>query len=213
MKKLSFTWTFAGLLLVTLLSGRADAATYPTIGIGLNLGSGATYGNAVVFSWRAYNFGELDAGFGYNSTGAKFGVGNTFIYNVTRAIGLTFGNALVYSAGTEGDVEVDAMFTPEGSSKEEEITAVKSYELSPSVLLGFAVGGYWDWLKFLRFSAKLCYNFPIWGNEVTLGDKTTYDKDVEITNEVQFEEELDREAKDEVEAGGLGVLMGAAFVF
>lgn len=196
-----------------LFASGAGAATYPTIGLGLNVGSEATYGNAFVLSWRAYDFGELEAGFGYNSTGPKIGVGNTFIYNLTRSIGLTFGNALVYSGGTEGDVEVDATFTPEGSNKEEEITAVKSYELSPAVLLGFAVGGYWDFLKFLRFNARLCYNFPIWGNEVTLGEKTTYDKDVEITNEQQFEEELDREAEDEVEAGGLGILMGAAFVF
>jgi hypothetical protein len=204
---------FLGALALIIMHPTAVAATYPTYGIGVNVGSEATYGNSLTFSWRAYSFGELDAGIGYNSTGTKIGFGNTFIFNPARYFGLTFGNALIYSGGTDGEVEVDAEFTPEGSSKKEKLTAVKSYELSPAILLGFAAGGYLDYWSFLRLSAKLTYNFPIWGNKVTTGDKIYYEPDVEVANAEEFDEEFEREAKKKVRAGGLGVQMGAAIVF
>lgn len=200
-------------LLLAIGASPALAAKYPTFGVGLNVGSEATYGNSISAFYRLYDYGELNWGFGVNSTGPKLGVGHTLIFNLTRAIGLTFGTSLIYSGGTDGEVEVEASFTPEGGTKEEDIAAVKSYELNPAGLLGLAAGGYWDYWKFLRLNAALCYNFAFVGNEVKLGDRMTYDKNVEITNAEQFAAEFDRAAKRDVRAGGLGFTMGAAFLF
>lgn len=191
----------------------AAAAKYPDFGIGLQVGSEATYGNSITSFYRVWDYGEINWGLGYNSTGSKAGVGHMFILNPTKAIGLTFNTALVYSGGTDGDVEVDGTFTPEGSDEDESITAAKSYELSPAMIMGVAAGGYWDFLSWLRFSGQVCYNLPLSGNEVTLGKKITYEEDVEVTNEPEFEEEFDREAKREARAGGLGFSIGAAILF
>ncbi len=204
--------TLTGLGLVAA-SQPATAARYPEYSLALDLGSEATYGNAVSFHWRWFEMSELHGGIGYNSSGAKLGVGHSFIYNFNRAFGFTLTNALVYSGGKEDEVEVDAEFTPEGSSEPVAITAVKSYDLSPAVLAGFAVGGFWDYLKYLRLTAQACYNFALSGNEVTLGKRITYNEDVDVSNDQEFNEEFDRKAKDVVRAGGLGFSVGAAFIF
>jgi hypothetical protein len=200
-------------LLASLLLGTPALAAGNKLGLGLDVGSEAPYGNGVVFHWQAFEYSELNAGIGYNSTGAKVGIGHAFLFNITRTIGLSIGNTLAYSGGRDGEVEVDARFTPEGSDSDESMTATKSYELSPSVLFGFAVGPFWDLFKWLRLEAAVCYDVALTGNEVTLGKDVSYSEDVEVTNQDEFNDEFDDEAEKIVKAGGFGFLIGAQIRF
>jgi hypothetical protein len=181
--------------------------------LGVDVGSEATYGNSITMGYRMWEYDQIHWGLGYNSTGAKVGVGNDLMVNVFSSFGIKAGAALVYSAGTSGEVEVDSRFEPDGSNKDEELVAVKEYELSPSLLMGFGVGAFYDYFQFLRLNMRLCYNIPLTGNEVTLGEDISYDKDVEVTNEEEFSDEFDREAERIVRAGGFGFSLGAAFIF
>jgi len=204
---------YHALFALLALAATPALAQKKTVGIGLNLGSNALYGNSVSMHYKLWDHGEINGGIGYNSSGAKIGAGHAFLIDITSGIGLVLAQALTYSGGRDSDVEVDATLTPEGTTKEEEFTALKSYELGPAALFGVGAGAYWDFFKWLKFNFMLTYSVAFWGNEVELGRRVTYDKEVEVTNEPEFHEELDKEIKKEVGAGGLGFSTGAAIWF
>jgi hypothetical protein len=185
----------------------------PDWSLGLELGSSSLFGNGITGGWRWFDLAQWDAGIGFNSSGIKIGIGHSFMLNFTRTIGMSAGAAFTYSTGHDGEVELEAQFTPDGSRTEETITATKSYSLTPAPLLGVQTGMYWDMERTYRFSAKLCYSVALSGNQVSMGKRTTYSKPVELANEDEFNGQFDRKAEDVVRAGGLGFALGAAILF
>jgi hypothetical protein len=210
LRLVTLAFSTIGALLVLPTNALAVAKKWS---LGVDVGSEATYGNSITMGYRMFEYDQIHWGLGYNSTGAKVGVGNDMMVNVWGNFGIKAGAALVYSGGTSGEVEVDSTFEPDGSDKSEDMVAVKEYELSPSVLLGFGAGAFFDYFNFLRVNARICYNIPLSGNEVTLGDDISYDKDVEVTNQDEFSAEFDKEAEKIVRAGGFGFSLGAAYIF
>lgn len=181
--------------------------------LGLEMGSSSLFGNGITGGWRWFDLLQWDAGIGFNSSGVKVGIGHSFMLNFTRTMGMSAGAAFIYSTGHDGEVELEAKFTPDGSRTEETITATKSYSLTPAPLIGVQTGVFWDLERTYRFSAKLCYSVALSGNQVSMGKRTTYSKPVEIANEEEFSTQFDRKAEDVVRAGGLGFALGAALLF
>jgi hypothetical protein len=203
----------AAMMLSTSALARIGSYRGPDWTLGVEMGSSSLFGNGITGGWRWFDLLQWDAGIGFNSSGVKIGIGHSFMLNLTRSIGLSAGAAFTYSGGHDGEVELEAGFTPDGSKTEEIITATKSYSLTAAPLVGIQTGVFWDLERTYRFSAKLCYSVALSGNEVSMGKRTMYSKPVEIANEDEFNAQFDRKAEDVVRAGGLGFALGAALLF
>ncbi len=181
--------------------------------VSLNLGYEATFGHSANFHYMPIEYIDLIAGAGYNSTGPKLGAGGALIIPLD-SFGLRIGAAFVYSLGVSNQkVQIECKFTPEGSDKEETITAEKYYNLSSGMIVSTFGGFYYKLWENLNLVGQLNYNIVISGNNVTFKQGIKYNKNIEATNEDEFKEEFDAKAQDQVKAGGIGGSGGFQILF
>ena len=182
------------------------------IGISADLGYEATYGNGIAIHLYPASFLDLNLGAGYNTTGAKAGVGPGILLWFTQSAGMLFGASYVYSQGSSGKVSLDANFTPDGSTNTEKIKATKKYMVSSAQVVGAYAGMTFHLAQSIRVDLRGCYNKVVAGNKVTFDDKIEYDKTISPTNEDAFNKQFDSQASDLVQAGGLGFSIGLQFL-
>lgn len=191
---------------------RRAVPSRPDMAIGINLGWEATYGNGVSYHYMPWSKLDLNGGVGMNNSGLKLGGGGVFLMPLSRSFGFRSGAHLVYSGGSEGEVALEATFTPEDSGEEEAIMATKTYEVDSAMMFNTLFGvflGFGD----TQIIGDVTYNMVLSGNDVTVSDKISYSRGIEATNQEKFEKEFDEKAKDKAEAGGLGFNVGLRFLF
>ena len=182
------------------------------LSVGVNLGWESLYGNSISVHYRYIKLLGFSAGAGFNRTGAKLGLGSELFIQIDQKLVWTSTLAFVYSIGTEGQVSIDASFTPIDTGVSEDLVATKNYELSSGSLLSINTGLLWDYSQSIQFITSLTYNFVASGNEIELSEETSYDKAVEITNQSEFYPQLKDEATKQVEPGGPGFFVGLRFI-
>lgn len=181
-------------------------------GAGLDLGSNATYGNALVASFNPIDFLNIQGGLGYNTTGLKMGVGSAAVLPLGR-FGFDFGGALVHSNGIKDKVSLPAKFTPEGSSTDENVTVTKSFTSTPANYLSGFGGFFFDLVPAFRILAHVNFNKVLSGNEVKFDGQAQYDASVDASNESEVESDFDPKAKKKLDISGLGFSIGLQYRF
>ena len=190
---------------------KRKSSSKPPLSLGVNLGWESLYGNSASLHYRFIDMLGVNFGVGYNTTGAKLGLGGEFLLEISKLLTWTSTLAFVYSSGTDGQVSVDASFTPIDTGISEDLVATKNYELSVGSLVNFNTGILWDYSDSIEFITSITYNAVISGNEIKLSEETSYDKSVEITNQSEFNPALKKKAKKQVEPGGPGFFVGIRF--
>lgn len=183
----------------------------PSLSFGVNLGWESLYGNSISMHYKFIDLIGMNFGLGYNTSGAKLGLGSELFIQVSSELYWTSTMAFVYSSGTQGQVSIDASFTPIDTGIAEDLVATKNYELSSGTILSFNTGMLWDLSESMQLITSISYNLVLSGNEIKLSEETTYDKSVEITNQTEFDAALKDKAKEQVEPGGPGVFVGLRF--
>ena len=183
----------------------------PPLAIGVNIGWESLYGNSLSMHYRFIDMLGVNFGAGFNTTGAKLGFGGELFFELSKPLTWSSTLAFVYSSGTNGQVSIDASFTPIDTGVPEDLVATKNYELSSGSLLNLNSGILWDYSSSIQFITNITYNVVLSGNEIKLSEETSYDKAVEITNQSEFYAELKDKAKEQVEPGGLGFFVGLRF--
>ena len=189
----------------------------PHLGIALNLGYEASFGHSLTFHYWPLGYPdyiEFLGGVGYNSTGPKVGGGAGLVLPMSDSYALRFGGAFVYSIGIKDQkVQVESKFTPEGGGSEETVIAERQYDLGSTTMVSFFVGlsiKLWDNLNLV---GQGNYNVVLSGNKVTFQSGTKYNKNIEVTNDSEFNEQFETEAEKKVCAGGLGGSGGLQLLF
>lgn len=188
-------------------------AEHLPLAVGIDGGWEATYGNALTFTYFPWEDLGFTVAAGYNNSGVKLGAGAEVLLPLHPSFGLRFLGSFVESLGKKGEVSLDASFIPANSTTAEPIVATKHYELTPATMLGAAVGGYFNLDASIRFALMLDYNYVLSGNQVTFADKTSYDKQVQVTNGPDFGTKFNDKAQSVVKAGGFGAYLGVQFLF
>jgi hypothetical protein len=125
-----------------------------------------------------------------------------------RSFALNFGAGFTHTTGSNGEVSLTAKFNPESGGGSEDIVATKDYEISSSQAVVPYAGILFGLMKGFYLSGLVNYNAVIAGNEVTLGKKVRFDKEIQSTNEDSFESEFNGKAEDRAAAGGVGFTVG-----
>ena len=183
------------------------------LAVGIDGGWEATYGNALTLTYFPWEDLGFTIAAGYNNSGVKLGAGAEVLLPLHQSFGLRFLGAFVESLGKKGEVSLDASFIPANSTTAEPIVATKRYELTPATMLSAAAGGYFNLDASIRFALMLDYNYVLSGNQVTFEGKTSYDKQVQVTNGPDFGPQFNDKAQSVVKAGGFGAYMGVQFLF
>ena len=183
------------------------------LAIGVDGGWEATYGNALTFTYFPWQDLGFTVAAGYNNSGVKLGAGTEVLLPLHPFFGLRFLGAFVESVGKKGEVSLDASFIPADKATAEPIVATKRYELTPATMLSAAAGGYFNLDASIRIALMLDYNYVLSGNQVTFDDKTSYDKQVQVTNGPDFGTQFNDKAQSVVKAGGFGAYLGVQFLF
>lgn len=181
------------------------------LGIGLQLGSNATYGNGLVTNFDFFRFMRAQVGVGYNSTGAKAGVGGAVVLPFGRSFGLDAGGAYAHSFGVKDEVSLSARFTPDGSSQKESVDAIRKFRISPGNYYGVFIGGYFAILQNIWLDAHVVYNKYVSGHQVEFYDGVSYSKPIEATNEESVQAEFEKKAKEKLNGTGPGFTVGVQF--
>lgn len=195
----------------------SSSSSGPHLGVAFNIGYEASFGHSVTFHYWPLGYPdylEFLGGIGYNSTGMKAGGGGALVLPMSDSYALRFGGAFVYSMGvTNQKVQVESKFTPEGGGNDETVIAERQYDLGAATLASFFVGlsiKLWDNLNLV---GQGNYNVVLSGNEVTFKSGTKYNKNIEVTNDDEFNKEFEDEAAKKVVAGGLGGSGGLQILF
>lgn len=180
------------------------------LGIGLDIGSNAMFGNALTLHYDLLPFVELRGGLGYNMSGGKagFAAGGRIPFGI---FGVTAGSGFVRSSANSDKVRVPARFTPDGSSTVEEVTAIRNYRISPSTYSTTYVGGYIDLDPQIRFSLDINWNKVTAGNEVELSGETEFDQPIEVTNEDEMLPDFNTAARKKLDINGPGIAIGVQY--
>ena len=178
------------------------------VGMGLQLGSGATYGNGVVTNIDFRKIFRAQAGVGYNSTGPKAGIGGAAVLPISLLFGFDVGAAYGHSFGTKDQVSLQGRFTPEGSSQKESVEAIRKYRISPGNYYSFFVGGYFAVMKRVWIDAHVIYNKFVSGHEVEFYDTVSFDKPIEAINEDSMQSDFEKKARAKLNATGPGFSLG-----
>jgi hypothetical protein len=179
-----------------------------SLGVGVEAGWEAPYGNGATVHLILSDFIDLNGGIGYNNSGLKVGAGAHLLISMGSSFALRFGASLVNSQGRNGDVSLEAKFIPEGSSSAETVEASKDFEVSSAFMVAPSVGAKLQLGESLALIGGGNYNVILSGNEVTFKDDIRFNKNIELTNQDDFDGEFQDEAKDLVQAGGLGFYLG-----
>lgn len=198
----------------TKSSLKAKAANHSTrrFGIGLEFGSNATYGNALVPHFNPFEYFDIQAGIGYNTTGMKVGAGAAIIIPIGR-FGLDGGGAFVHSNGTKDKVALSAKFTPEGSTTDENVTISKNFTITPANYVSGFGGMYFDIVPAFRVLGHVNFNKVLSGNETKFDGAVQYDTSVDATNDAEVETDFDPKASKKLDINGVGFSLGAQYRF
>lgn len=188
-------------------------SNHKRMAIGVGLGWESTYGNGLTYHYYPWRWLDLNGGLGYNRSGLKVGGGGAVLWRIFGGFGLRTGLALVYSAGGSGEVEIDGTFTPDNSSKSEEITASKTYDVASAMLLNTYGGAFFDLASYAQVFFEFTYNAVLSGNEVTFDDDIKYSRTIEASNPIAAEQQFEKEAEDTAQSGGPGFNIGMRFLF
>ncbi|MCX6119423.1 MAG: hypothetical protein NT027_17940 [Proteobacteria bacterium] len=182
------------------------------IGIGIDLGANATYGNALKVFVQPSQYLDLQVGIGYNTTGLKTGIGAVAYLPIQRLHAFA-GFAGVYSNGATTKVSLKAKFTPENSSSEEEIDAVRLVKVTPSQYLSpFVVARFLLTTSF-RIVGQVNYNRVIKGHDVDFIGPIEYDASIEPTNESEADADFREKGRQKLSLEGLGCSLGIQYFF
>lgn len=195
-------------------SGEVDTAKDEDnfkLGLGLQLGSGATYGNGLVTNFDLFRFFRLQIGGGYNSTGPKAGGGVGAIIPLGRAFGLQTGASYAHSFGVKDQVSLDARFTPEGGSQMESVEAIRKFRISPGNYYSLYAGGYFALLQEVWIDAHVIYNKIVSGHQIEFYDTVTFDQPIDATNEESLQVQFDKKAREKLDVNGLGFSIGIQY--
>lgn len=178
------------------------------IGLGVVLGSSATYGNGLVLNVDPVKFVRAQAGAGYNSTGMKAGAAGAFLLPFSASLGMDIGGALVHSFGTKDEVSLPAKFTAESSSSAEKVDAVRKFRLSPSNYYSVFLGPYFALARNFWVEAHVNYNKVIAGNDVDFYDGVSYSTPIEASNEEAVQKDFEKKAREKLDINGIGFSLG-----
>lgn len=189
-----------------------SSETFKRLGVGLDLGANATYGNGLKAFFDPIKYLDLQLGAGYNSTGLKLGAGMAGQIWVTDEFSLNLGSSVVRSAGTKGKVSVDGKFTPEGG-KEEKVTVSRTFEATPAIYLSPFLGMSYAFTPAIRAALQVNYNKVVSGNEIEFSDAPQYDTPIEATNESEVYDDFEVQAKEKLNINGPGISAGVQYWF
>ena len=175
-----------------------------TVEFALRGGWEGRYGNGVSIHYLPLTWLSLQGGVGYNYTGAKIGVGTDFLWPLSPALSLFAGLSGSVSSGTESKLNLSASFTPESGTEAESIVASKQYKITEAFYGTVALGGRHQLMDGVLVGLELNYNKIVRGNDLTLDDGITYNQNIQLTNESEFNEAFKSKAVPYVTAGGFG---------
>jgi len=181
------------------------------LGVGVELGSNATYGNGVRADFEPVRYLSTEFGLGYNTTGFKAGMGILGLAPIGR-FKFGVGVAFAYSGGNSGKVSVEGQFTPDGGSTEK-ITASRRYRMSSGQYASAGILGAFEFIPALWGHLRGSYNKLLRGHEVEFTGETSFDTPVEVTNEREMDEEFTVKAKEQMNITGFGVSVGVTYRF
>lgn len=188
------------------------ASSNKRFGIGLEFGSNATYGNALVPHAELIEYLDVQGGIGYNTTGLKMGIGASFIVPVSR-FGIDAGGAFVHSNGTKDKVALSGKFKPDGTESEENVTISKRFTLTPANYLSGFAGAFFDLAPAFRVLGHVNFNKLLSGNEIKFDGDTEYDQAIDANNETEVQADFDPKAKQKLDISGIGFSLGVQFRF
>ena len=177
------------------------------LGVGIGLGSNASFGNALTVHFAPFSFFETRAGIGYNTTGVKYGAGAGVNIPV-GPLGFGLGAAFVQSGGNTGKVSVAAKFTPEGSSTAESVEAIRSYKVSAANYYSIYGTGHLNFAEALRLELAANWNKVISGNEIEFTGPMEYSTPLEVQNEEDVQPKFDTKARKKLDINGAGFSVG-----
>lgn len=184
------------------------APSRPSIlGVGIGLGSNATFGNALTVHLAPFSFFEARGGIGYNTTGGKFGAGAGLNLPI-GGLGVGLGAAFVRSGGNTGNVSVPAKFTPEGSSTTESVTAIRRFKVTPSSYYSIYADGHLNFAEALRLELAVNWNKVISGNEIEFTGPMEYSVPLEVQNEEDVQPKFETNARKKLDINGAGFSVG-----
>ena len=175
-----------------------------TVEFALRGGWEGRYGNGVSVHYLPLSWLSLQGGVGYNYTGAKIGVGTDLLWPLSPALSLFAGLSGAVSSGTESKLNLSASFTPENGAEAENIVASKQYKITEAFYGTVAFGGRHQLMDGVLVGLELNYNKIVRGNDLTLDDGITYNQNIQLTNESEFNEAFKGKAVPYVTAGGFG---------
>jgi hypothetical protein len=194
------------------IKAKASSTGSKRFGIGLEFGSNATYGNALVPHFNPLEYLDIQGGIGYNTTGVKIGAGAAFILPMGR-FGLDGGGAFVHSNGVKDKVSLSAKFTPEGSKSDENVTVSKNFTITPANYISGFGGAFFDIVPAFRVLGHVNFNKVLSGNEVKFDGPVQYDTSVDASNDSEVEKDFDPKATKKLDIAGIGFSLGAQFRF
>lgn len=194
------------------IKAKASSTGSKRFGIGLEFGSNATYGNALVPHFSPFEYLDIQGGIGYNTTGVKIGAGAAFILPIGR-FGLDGGGAFVHSNGVKDKVSLSAKFTPEGSKSDENVTVSKNFTITPANYVSGFGGAFFDIVPAFRVLGHVNFNKVLSGNEVKFDGPVQYDTSVDASNDSEVEKDFDPKATKKLDIAGIGFSLGAQFRF
>jgi hypothetical protein len=184
--------------------------SFHPVGFGLDLGTNASFGNALKTFLKLGQYVDLQLGLGYNTTGGKIGLGTGVYLPVSQA----FASAMiagVYSRGVSDKVSIDAKFTPEGTTSEENVKAMRKVRVSDAQYISANIGGGYNFTDRFRIQLNVNYNKVLKGNQVEFEGSIEYDTPVESNNESQTDEQFRAKALEKLNINGVGISGGFAF--
>lgn len=178
------------------------------LGVGVDVGSNAVFGNSLSAHYDPIHFLELRSGLGWNTSGVKIGVGTALNLPIAAGFGCLFGGGFVRSTGNLDKVSVPAKFTPEGSTSSEGVTAMKKFKIYPATYGAVFVGGYLNFAEALRLSLEVNWNKVVAGNTVEFIGATEFDHPIDVSNEIEMQSKFDAAAKKKLDTNGTGFSVG-----
>jgi hypothetical protein len=179
-------------------------------GTGLDLGSNATYGNGLKLFFDPFPFIGIEAGVGYNSTGAKYGGSGVAMIPLGSSFVIDGGGGYVFSSGNNSKVGVPAKFTPENGTQEE-VTASKNFKLTPGQYVSAFAGMRYGFTPAIWAALRVNYNKLVKGHVAEFYGRTEYDTPIDPTNESEAEEKFKDKARNKLNVTGLGFSLGLQF--
>lgn len=194
------------------IKAKASGNSTRRFGVGLEFGSNSTYGNAFVPHFNPFEYLDIQAGIGYNTTGVKLGAGAAIVVPLGR-FGIDAGGAFVHSNGIKDKVALSAKFTPEGSNAEENVTVSKNFTITPANYISGFGGMFFDIVPAFRVLGHVNFNKVLSGNEAKFDRSVQYDTSVDPTNDAEVEKDFDPKATKKLDISGLGFSLGAQYRF